>query len=66
MDLKTDRIAAGIRFKISKLGTIRCPELAGKVGVVVDASPRTTGITILFDGAQRPTVLHRDYISPEI
>jgi hypothetical protein len=24
----------------------------------------TTGITVLFDGAQQPTVLHRDYISP--
>jgi hypothetical protein len=66
MELKTDRIAVGIRFKISKLGTIRCPELAGTTGVVVDVSPRTTGITVLFDGAQRPTVLHRDYISPEI
>lgn len=66
MDLKTDRIAVGIRFKISKLGTIRCPDLAGKVGVVVDVSPRITGITVLFDGAKRPTVLHRDYINSEI
>lgn len=66
MDLKTDRIAVGIRFKISKLGKIRCPELAGKVGVVVHVSPRTTGITVLFDGARRSTVLHRDYISPEV
>lgn len=66
MDLKTDRIVAGIRFKISKLGAIRCPELVGKVGVVVDVSPRSTGITVRFDGAERPTVLHRDYIRPEI
>lgn len=66
MDLKTDRIAVGIRFKLTKLGTIRCPELAGKVGVVVHVTPRTTGITVLFDGAKRPTVLHVDYISPEI
>jgi hypothetical protein len=27
-------------------------------------SPRTTGITVLFDGARRPTCLHRDFISP--
>lgn len=66
MDLKTDRIAVGIRFKLSKLGKIRCPELASKVGVVVDVSRRTTAVTVQFDGAQRPTVLHRDYISPEI
>ena len=64
MDMKTDTIAVGIRFKIGKLGRIRCPELAGKVGVVVDVSPRSTGVTVLFDGAQRPTVVHRDYISP--
>ena len=51
MDQKIDRISVGVRFKINKLGTIRCPELAGKFGVVVDVSPRTTGITVLFDGA---------------
>jgi hypothetical protein len=27
-------------------------------------SSRTTGITVLFDGARRPTYLHRDFISP--
>lgn len=66
MDLETDRIAVGMRFKISKLGSIRCPELAGGAGVVVDVSSRTTGITVRFGGAARATVLHRDYINPEI
>ncbi|MET3907082.1 hypothetical protein ABID59_001413 [Bradyrhizobium sp. S3.3.6] len=65
MDLRTE-IAVGARFKLSDLGTIRCPELAGKAGIVVATSSRTTGITILFDGAKRPTVLHRDYISPSL
>lgn len=64
MDLRIDRTAVGACFKLSELGTIRRPDLAGKVGVVVDISSRTTGITVLFDGAKRPTVLHRDYISP--
>lgn len=66
MDLEKDRIAVGNRFKISKLGAIRCPELAGTAGIVVDVSHRTTGVTVLLDGAQRPTVLHKDYINPEI
>jgi hypothetical protein len=44
MDMKTGGIAVGIRFKLNKLGRIRCPELAGKVGVVVDVSLRTTGV----------------------
>ena len=40
------------------------PGLAGQTGVVVDVSPRTTGVTVLFDGAKRSTCLHRDFISP--
>jgi hypothetical protein len=64
MDLKTDRIAAGVRFEISKLGSVRCPRLAGKVGTVVELGRQNTGITVLFDGSTRPTCLHRDYISP--
>ena len=61
---ETDRIVVGTRFEMSELGADRCPELAGQTGVVVDVSPRTTGITVLFDGAKRSTVLHRDFISP--
>jgi hypothetical protein len=30
----------------------------------MDVSLRTTGITVLFDGARRPTCLHRDFIPP--
>ena len=63
---ETDRIAVGTRFKMSNLGAARFPELAGKVGIVVELSHRTTGITVLFDSDRRPTVLHRDYITPNI
>ena len=61
---KIDRIAVGNRFRMSELGAARCPELADRSGIVIDVSPRTTGITVLFDGALRPTCLHRDFISP--
>lgn len=61
---KVDKIAVGTRFGISVLGAARCPELAGRRGIVIHVSPRTTGITVLFDGARRPTCLHRDFISP--
>jgi hypothetical protein len=64
MDLETDRIAVGIRFKMSKLGAVRCPNLADKIGIVVGVSRRTTGVAVLFDGDRRPTYLHRDYLSP--
>ena len=63
MDLKVVKIAIGTRFKINELGAVRCPGLAGKVGTVVALGNHTTGITVLFDGARRPTCLHRDYIS---
>jgi hypothetical protein len=60
----TDRIVVGARFKMSEFGADRCPDLAGRTGVVVGVSPRTTGVTVLFDGAKRSTCLHRDFISP--
>ncbi|MCK1711461.1 MULTISPECIES: hypothetical protein [unclassified Bradyrhizobium] len=63
MNLETDRIAVGTRFKISDLGAVRCPNLAHKIGIVVGLSRRTTGVTVLFDGDARPTCLYRGYIS---
>jgi hypothetical protein len=63
MNRETDRIAVGTRFKINKLGAVRCPSLADKFGIVVGLSRRNTGITVLFDGDSRPTCLHRGYIS---
>ena len=61
---KIDRVAVGIRFKLSEAGAAQCPELADRGGIVVEVSCRTTGVTVLFDGARRPTCLHRDFISP--
>ncbi|SDJ75410.1 MULTISPECIES: hypothetical protein [Bradyrhizobium] len=63
MDWDANRIAVGTRFKINKLGAVRCPNLADKIGIVVGLSRRTTGITVLFDGDRRPTCLHMGYIS---
>ncbi|MBR1330898.1 hypothetical protein [Bradyrhizobium ottawaense] len=59
-----DRFIVGSRFKMSKLGVLQFPDLANKTGTVVEVSIRTTGITVLFDGATRPTVLDRSYIAP--
>ena len=61
---KNDTVAVGTRFRMSELGAARCPGLAHRRGVVVEVGRRTTGITVLFDGARRPTCLHRDFISP--
>ncbi len=56
-------MVVGRRFKMSALGADRCPELAERTGIVVHVSHSTTGVTVLFDGAKRPTVLHKDFIS---
>lgn len=58
---KCDRFVVGTRFKISKLGALRCPDLTNKTGTVIEVSLRTTGITVLFD---RSTCLHQDYLTP--
>ncbi|TYO66810.1 hypothetical protein FXV83_09575 [Bradyrhizobium hipponense] len=60
---KTDRFVVGTRFKMSELGIIQFPDLAHKTGTVVEVSIRTSGLTVLFDGATRPTVLDRIYIA---
>lgn len=49
---------------MSELGIIQLPEFAHKNGTIVETSVRTPGVTVLFDGARRPTVLDRSYISP--
>ncbi|WP_369722414.1 hypothetical protein AB8Z38_36785 [Bradyrhizobium sp. LLZ17] len=63
MNRERDTIAVGTRFKINKLGAVRCPKLAKKVGIVVGLSRQSTGITVLFDGDARPSCLYRGYIS---
>lgn len=60
----TGALVVGIRFKMTELGIIQFPKLAHKTGTVVEIGIRTTGITVLFDGATRPTVLERNYITP--
>lgn len=59
-----DKLAVGSRFKMSELGIVQLPEFAHKTGTIVETSSRTPGVTVLFDGALRPTVLDRSYISP--
>lgn len=59
-----NRLVVGTCFKMSELGATRCRSLAGKTGIVVEISNRNTGVTVLFDGGNRPTCLHRDFITP--
>jgi hypothetical protein len=60
---RSHRFVVGTRFKMSELGIIQFPDLAHKTGTVIEVSTRTTGLTVLFDGAARPTVLDQIYIT---
>ncbi|MGW1420353.1 hypothetical protein ACWAT4_09585 [Bradyrhizobium manausense] len=61
---KNGSVTAGIRFKINELGALQCPPLANKTGVVIEVSTRSTGVTVLLDGATRPTCIFQGYICP--
>jgi hypothetical protein len=49
---------------MSALGAARCPNLAGREGVVVGAGRYHSTVRVLFDGFKSPTSLHRSYIEP--
>jgi len=52
------------RIRMSALGAARCPNLAGREGVVVGAGRYHSTVRVLFDGFKSPTSLHRSYIEP--
>jgi hypothetical protein len=54
----------GDRFKLSALGSQRCPRLASKVGIITATIQNSRAISIRFDGNKRSTSIHRDYIEP--
>jgi hypothetical protein len=52
------------RIRMSALGAARCPNLAGREGVVVGAGRYRSTVRIMFDGFRSPTSLHCTYIEP--
>jgi len=52
------------RIRMSALGAARCPNLAGREGVVVGAGRYHSVVRVLFDGFRSATSLHRSYIEP--
>jgi len=52
------------RVRMSALGAVRCPNLAGKEGVVVGAGRYRSTVRVMFDDFRSPTSLHRTYIEP--
>ena len=52
------------RIRMSALGAVRCPNLAGREGVVVGAGRYRSTIRVMFDGFRSATSLHSTYIEP--
>jgi hypothetical protein len=52
------------RVRMSALGAVRCPNLAGREGVVVGGGRYRSTVRIMFDGFRSATSLHRTYIEP--
>jgi hypothetical protein len=59
-----ERLSPRTRIRMSVLGAARCPNLAGREGVVVGAGRYHSTVRVLFDGFRSPTSLHRTYIEP--
>ena len=52
------------RIRMSTLGAARCPNLAGREGVVVGTGRYRSTVRVMFDGFRSATSLHGTYIEP--
>jgi len=55
---------AGQRFRLSELGTRRCPKFIVTVGNIVKVPENSGSIIVRFDGNKTTVTIHRDYIEP--
>ena len=56
------RLSPPTRIRMSALGAVRCPNLAGREGVVVGAGRYRSTVRVMFDGFKSPTSLHATYV----
>jgi hypothetical protein len=54
------------RVRLSALGARRCPNLAGREGVIIGSGHYRSTVRIMFDGFKSPTSLHSTYIEPVV
>jgi hypothetical protein len=59
-----DRLSPQTRIRMSALGAVRCPNLAGREGVVIGTGRYRSTVRIMFDGFRSATSLHSTYIEP--
>ena len=49
----------GQRFRLSKLGSERCPRLSSKGGIIVSVRENSASIIVRFDGNKNKTTVHK-------
>ena len=49
---------------MTALGAARCPNLAGREGVVIGTGRYRSTVRVIFDGFRSATSLHSTYIEP--
>jgi hypothetical protein len=52
------------RIRMTALGAARCPNLAGREGVVIGSGRYPSTVRVMFDGFRSATSLHHTYIEP--
>jgi hypothetical protein len=55
-------IPVGARVRMSKLGLLRSPKMAGRVGTVIGSAASGTGVRIRFDGLRSSETIHHSYL----
>jgi len=58
------RLSPPTRIRMSALGAVRCPNLAGKEGTVIGMGRYRSTVRVIFDGFRSATSLHSTYIEP--
>ena len=61
-ELPDQPLPGRIRVRMSALGAIRCPNLAGREGVIIGTGRYRSTFRIMFDGFKSATSLHSTYI----
>jgi hypothetical protein len=56
----------GDRVRVSALGALRCPRLAGKIGTVVGRSIYKTSFSVRIDGNKTSSTIYGDYIEIDV
>jgi len=52
----------GDRVRLSALGAVRCPRLAGKIGTVVGRSVYVNSVAVILDGTKSRRTIHSAYL----